>query len=63
MKIKKLMRGYYYIEDTHITIKSYKKEWRIFDADSSLPCHLVATVPKLAVAKQVALEYAEKKSS
>ena len=63
MKIKKLMSEYYYIEGTHITIKSYEQEWRIFDADSSLPYHLVGTVPKLAVAKQVALEYAEKKSS
>ena len=63
MKIKKLMSGYYYIECTHITIKSYEKEWRIFDADNCLPCHLVATVPKLAIAKQIALEYAEKKSS
>ena len=63
MKIKKLMSGHYYIEGTHITIKSYEKEWRIFDADSNLPCHLVATAPKLAIAKQVALEYAEKKSS
>ena len=63
MKIKKLISGHYYIEGTNITIKSYVGEWRIFDADSSLPCHLVATAPKLAVAKQVACEYAEKKSS
>ena len=63
MKIKKLISGHYYIEGTNITIKSYGKEWQIFDADSYLPCHLVATAPKLAIAKQAALEYAEKKSS
>lgn len=63
MKIKRLMEGHYYIEGTRITIKSYGKEWQVFDADSCLSCHLVATAPKLATAKQIALEYAEKKSS
>ena len=51
MKIKRLMEGHYYIEGTRITIKSYGKEWQIFDADSCLSCHLVATAPKLAAAK------------
>lgn len=62
MKIKRFESGYYYIEGTRITIKSYGKEWRVFYTDS-LFCHLIATAPKLATAKQIALEYAEKKSS
>lgn len=63
MKIKRLMEGHYYIEGARITIKSYGKEWQIFDTDSCLSCHLVATAPKLATAKQIAVGYAEKKSS